>query len=176
LHDLPYIREVSIPHAARYADNLVYATADVIGGIRARQRATDRLQPAGLSLRGPGEPVNLQHGGTIEFLGMILRLQDDTVSYALADDALADLGDHLEEAHLTPNPTQTGRMAVLGWVRAMGPTLESSAAKTVPPILKLCTDHGHQGLLHPQDILAAWEASHRAWLDVRKHAYRASEL
>jgi hypothetical protein len=169
VHDLA-TREVTIPFAARYADNLVYLTANVSEGNRARERAADRLKPTGLSLKGPGRPTDLRTGGAVDLLGLSLRYRKGTIGYSMADGALSSLEESLEEAHLATDPPQAARRAVCGWARAMGPAFESSAVNTVPTVLKLGTNHGFPGLLSEKEIRASWGAGYRSWLSLRATA------
>jgi hypothetical protein len=171
VHDLAIAHEV-IPFAGRYADNIVYLTADASEGHQVLRRTADRLKAAGLSLKGPGIPIDLREGGSVVLLGLTVRHQNGAIRYTLAEGALTNLAVNLAEAHMAYDPPQAARMAVLGWVGAMGPTLEGNAATTAPGILTLLADHGLRGLLRKREIMEAWEAGHQAWRAIRRMALR----
>jgi retron-type reverse transcriptase len=171
-HDVLIDAEGNLPFWFRYVDNAVYLTQKVSEGRWALERAAELLTQVGLTLKGPGTPIDLQKGDSAKLLGFRLRLHGGTVRYEIPGDALTALETNLEEAHQTDDPPETARQAALGWVSSYGPALESSKDGVEGRVLSLMARQGFRGLLSKGDIRTRWRGAHQTWLTLRGRMFR----
>jgi len=80
------------------------------------------LQEAGLTLKQDPPPTikNLKTGQEIDWLGLRLKKEGDTLHKTINEDAWAALEDALQEA-LTDNPDEAAKHITAGWLNALGP-------------------------------------------------------
>jgi hypothetical protein len=160
----------------RYADDLAYLTRKVSEGQRARERSADLLKQVGLTLKGPGEPIDLREGRSVRLLGLLLRLHKGVIRYEIPDEAYTELETKLEEAHEEEDPPETARNAAFGWTNFYGPAFENSADDVVERVLDLADSHGFRGVLRREDIQTRGRSAHQSWLALRGRFLREAGL
>ena len=64
-------------------------------------------------------------------LGYRLSLVNGQITVGLGDKAYGGLEKALQRAHLTDSPSNTAKMVVRGWLRAVGPAVESVGAMEI---------------------------------------------
>jgi RNA-directed DNA polymerase len=168
--DVPLVRHVgSEPRRYyRYADNVCHLGRSVSEGRQVLKKVTQLLQPLGLSLKAGAEVVDLRAGGTAQLLGFTLRLGGGEIHYGIGPAAWDNLRQHLGDAHATSDPPTAARLAVLGWVDALGPAFESGV---VTQVLSTMAQYGFREI-NPEDVLERWQDSWQRWQRVLRRARR----
>ena len=105
-------------------------------------------------------------GGTAQLLGFTLRLGGGQIRYGVGPAAWDNLRQHLGDAHATSDPPTAARLAVLGWVDALGPAFESGV---VTQVLSTMAQYGFREI-NPEDVLERWQDSSERWRRVRQRA------
>jgi hypothetical protein len=157
------------PLAYRYVDNVAYLSGGVSDGKRCLEMARNALAPA-FSLKGEGNlHVNLRcHGAHADVLGYRLRLVNDQIRVGLGGGAFRGLHKALRKAPLTDSPSQAARRAVLGWLGAAGPAIESvSATAIVGRVRRIAAQYGFRELGREAELEGALLGAHLKW-----HCYR----
>jgi retron-type reverse transcriptase len=175
-HDVLIDAEGTLASWLRYADDLAYLTREVSEGRGARERAAELLKQVGLTLKGPGEPIDLREGGTVKLLGLELRLHDGDIRYEIPADAYMKLETNLEEAHVAEDPPETARRAIHGWINSYSPTFEYSADDAIVRVLGLTARYGFRKLLTDEDIRKRWRSAHQFWTALRERSFREAGL
>jgi retron-type reverse transcriptase len=175
-HDLAFGQGQPNPSWLRYADNLVYLTRDVPEGLRALNQSRALLQTAGLTLKGEdGPPVDLREGQGAHLLGFLLSYEDGRVAYGLDEGAWKGLGQNLEKAHGTPNPSVPAAQAVRGWLGAYGPAFEGTRREVLERVLGTAALYGFRELPTPEELWEDWQSSWEIWRGRRKALWRDSK-
>lgn len=176
VHDAP-IGDVGTPTFwLRYADDLAYLSRTSSEGQEARERSADLLKQAGLTLKGPGEPIDLRKGGSAQLLGLVIQLHEGTIRYSIPDKAYKELENSLEGAHAAEDPPETARRGINGWLNYYGPAFERNADDVVERVLSLTARHGFRGILRSEDIRSQWRSAHQSWLSLRGGYLREAGL
>jgi hypothetical protein len=170
VHDLAFQGHHD-PPAYRYADNLVYLSADVAEGTRALERAAQLLTKAGLALKEEdGPPKDLRRGEAVQLLGFALSRRGNRLHLGLGEHAWAKLRQGLEEAHQTERPADMARKVVAGWTSAFAPTFEGMRKDFPRRVLQMAAQLGFREIDTPGGLrgrcLAAWDN----WQTFRKGA------
>jgi retron-type reverse transcriptase len=158
----------------RYADNIVHLTREVSEGLGARERAAELLKQVGLTLKGPGRPVDLREGGLVKLLGLEIRLHKGMLRYEIPGESYEELENSLDDAHVAEDPPLTARNAVYGWISYFGPTFESSADGATERVLSLLKRQGSRGILTGEEIRHQWRNSHQSWRALRERVLQGS--
>jgi retron-type reverse transcriptase len=175
-HDVLIDNMGTLPFWFRYADNLVYLSREESEGRRARERSAGLLKQVGLTLKGPGRPIDLREGGSVQLLGLVLRLHIGIIRYGIPREAYRELEDSLEEAHMAVDPPEAARSAAIGWINSYGPAFEYSADDVVARVLDLADSHGYAGALSGEDIRSKGQSAHQSWSAIRERALREAGL
>jgi retron-type reverse transcriptase len=158
----------------RYADNIVYLTREVSEGLGARERAAELLKQVGLTLKGPGRPIDLREGASVKLLGLELQLHNGTVRYSVPAEAYEELENSLEIAHAEADPPLTARNAVNGWIGYYGPAFEYSADGATERVLSLMDRQALRKVLTGEEIRSQWRRAHQSWRALRERVLRGS--
>jgi hypothetical protein len=169
VHDLAF--QGHDPPARRYADNLVYLSADVAEGDQALERAAQLLAGANLALKGEdGPPKDLRRGETAQLLGFTLSRRGDGLHLGLGEHAWAKLRQGLEEAHQTEDPAGMARKVVIGWLNAYAPTFEGMRKDFPRRVLQTAARIGFREIDTPGGLRGRCLAAWNNWLAFRKGA------
>jgi hypothetical protein len=152
----------------RFADDLAYLTREVSEGLGARERAAELLKQVGLTLKGPGRPVDLREGGLVKLLGLEIRLHKGILRYEIPGESYEELENSLDDAHVAEDPPLTARSAVNGWISYFGPTFEHSADGATERVLSLMKRQGFRGILTGEEIRHQWRRSQQSWSALRE--------
>ena len=107
-------------------------------------------------------------GGTAQLLGFTLRLEGGQIRYGVGPAAWDNLRQHLGDAHVTSDPPTAARVAVLGWVDALGPAFESGVVATV---ISTAVTYGFREISR-RDVRRRWRDSWERWQRVLQRARR----
>jgi len=161
-----------IPYWVRFRDKLAYVTQDESDGRRARERAADLLQQVGLTLAGPGTPINLSEGNFVQYLGVALRLHDGAVQFEASAETYAELETLLTDAKELSDPPYKAGRAVGSFVFAFAPAFENDAGDWVSHVLGLADSHGFGGVITEEEVRDIYRAALRQWTTVKSEISR----
>src|SRR5262245_4477541 len=162
----------------RYADNLVYLCRSVPEGHQAIDHLRRLLEPADFILKGEDGVTDL-HQEKAQLLGFSLSAKGDQLHFGLGDDSWTKLRQNLVKAHSTPNPSQTARMVVQGWIEANGPAFANWRTRSLDRILQIASELGFRETASRDDLADRCEKAWRDWKTfqkVRQEAFRARML
>jgi hypothetical protein len=161
------------PRWYRYADNLVYLTHHVTEGRDTRRLVEGHLRTTGMALKGSDDGITDINQGPVEVLGLVVRMADDRLVYAIPDAAWDHIQEALVECHWSSNPPEAARSAVRGWLEAQGPALENLTDATLTRLRRTGARNGFRAELPGPDTLReiAREA-HRRWAALRNRTRR----
>jgi RNA-directed DNA polymerase len=168
--DVPLVWHVGSkpPRYFRYADNLCYLGRSVTDGRQVLEKASQLLQPLGLTLKAGAEVVDLRTGGSAQLLGFTLRQVGGQIRYGIGPATWDNLKQHLGQAHATNYPPTAACLTVLGCVDSLGPAFESGV---VTQVLSAAAQYGFREI-NPGDVQTRWQNSWERWQRVRQHARR----
>jgi RNA-directed DNA polymerase len=168
--DVPLVRHVgSEPRRYyRYADNVCHLGRSVSEGGQVLGKVTQLLQPLGLTLKAGAGVVDLRAGGSAQLLGFTLRLGGGQIRYGVGPAAWDNLRQHLGQAHVTSDPPTAARLAVLGWVDALGPAFESGVLTAVT---STAVAYGFREI-SLEEVRKRWRDSWQRWRRVLQRARR----
>jgi Reverse transcriptase (RNA-dependent DNA polymerase) len=164
----------------RYADNLIRLCRSVPEGHQVIDHLRRLLEPAGFILKDEDGVINLQQGEQAQLLGFSLSAKGDQLQFGLGDDSWTKLKQNLMKAHSTPNPSQTARMVVQGWIEANGPAFANWRTRSLDRILQIASELGFREIGSRDDLADRCEKAWKNWRTflwkVRQEAFRAKTL
>jgi retron-type reverse transcriptase len=173
-HDVPLDRDVDHPPWFRYADNLVYLAMSVSEGNQFLEHVRQLLSPAGFTLKGKDEPIDLRED-VAQLLGYQLSLHGDQLRLRPGDDSWTKLGQDLEQAHKDPDPPEAAHRVILGWIQSLGPAFErQDETAIVDRILHIAASQGFREI-QPEELRWRGRDAHRRWQAHRERACRRRE-
>lgn len=172
-HDLILEQNSQTPPWYRYADNLVYPCRNTQEGQQTLEKVQQLLREHGFDLKREELPIDLRMGDKAQLLGFTLSYKDGQVEYDLGKDTWRNLAQQLEKAHETPNPTETARMVVMGWINSYGPAYPHAIENgVIEQILNLIDVYGFQESITPPEIHQQWEKAWQRWQLIRKELHQ----
>jgi len=157
-----------LPAWFRYADNLAYLTKAAPEGHQILVNVRETLQPYGLTLKGPGVPVDLRNEA-VEMLGLTLRWTGHQLRYTPGSKAWTHLEEHLVQAHETNDPSRTARRVLEGWILSLGPVFEN---RTDEPLLtqirEIAVRHGFREIYSWKDLQHFTQKAGHRWRAYRQ--------
>ena len=102
-------------------------------------------------------------GATAQLLGFKLwRTRRGKLGVGVANDAIAQLRENLEESHREPDPVVAARAVLLGWVNSMGPAFRSGRNR-LPETYRITAELGLSEAIAPGELEQWWHTSWVRW-------------
>jgi len=164
--DLPWHRkQIDVP-LFRYVDDLLVPCDSEAEGSDSYEKLAQLTTSAGTPLKGvAAESVyDLTAGQSIEWLGFLMRREQDRLAIRIGEKAWDRLGWRLAKAHLMPASPLRAVQIVRGWVDAMGPCFpfedrDAAMRRVQDTAARLAFDE----IPSSEGLLRRWGASHARW-------------
>lgn len=169
-------RRVS-PLPIRYVDNLFKVGGSVSSVTEALADDERRLQQAGLSLKhADGQPRDVRES-PVDLLGFRVVTVEGQVQFRLKPDAYDCLRKTLEKAHQRPDPRDSARNKILGWIASHGPVWRNAdKSKVISHIRRTTSQSGFASILQNQEIRQRLDCADQTWTQKTSGASLATLL
>lgn len=155
----------------RYVDNLTHVCSSVPAGRQVLRQDAEILASHGFEIKGEdGDPIDVRDPqSNRKVLGLIPRWYRDHLRFRLPESAWENLRVALQRAQLHQQPVTTARMAVCGWLSALGPVyVDATTHSIVSRILHEAAQQEFREIGNPRELLQVCMDARQRWLNLRR--------
>lgn len=153
-----------VPLPSRYLDNLFEIGSSVSSVTEALAEDDRRLTQAGLTLKHTDGPPRDLRESPVDLLGFRVVAAQDQVKFQLQPNAYDCLRENLEEAHQRPNPRDSARNKIHGWISSYGPVWgNADKSQVMSHIRRIASQTGFTGILSNQEVRGLLERAAQRW-------------